>query len=201
MRGKSGHGVSSVKTHLFFSNVNFTIKKTYTKFKGTIKKLVASTLKLYFQKKTVKLFFTSHMSHWSWTKKWKFLIFLGLKTCAITQKLWVQSSNVKSSKVNFSYLAFTCKRNFHFIPKNLVCRPMLKNWGKSGQLAPHSNFCKFYCHCNFTLKKNRILVPILKREFGEEKIVRYSFFWFHSTDKCLKFLIKIKNLTSYFLMV
>ena len=120
------------------------------------------------------------MSHWSWTKKLK-LIFLGPKTCAITQKLWVQSSNVKSSKVNFSYLAFTCKRNFYFIPKNLACRPMLKNWGKSGQLAPHSIFCKFYCQCNFTLKKSNFGTNFETRVWRRKNSQILVFFWFHST--------------------
>merc|ERR1711872_1030690 len=111
-----------------------------------------------------------------------------------------QSSNVKSSKVDFSHLAFTSKRNFYFIPKNLVCRPMLKNWGKSGQLAPHSNFCKFYCHCNFALKKSNFGTNFETRVW-RKKNSQIFVFWFHSTDKCLKFLIKIKNLTSFFLMV
>ena len=55
---------------------------------------------------------------------------------------------------------------------------------------------------NVTLRsKNRILVPILKQEFGPEKIVRYSFFWFHSTEKCLNFFIKIRKFVLLFLMV
>ena len=153
-------------------------------------------MKLYFQKNCIGIFYISY-EPLKLDEKIKILIFLGPKTCAITQKLWVQSSNVKSSKVNFSYLTFTCKRNFYFIPKNLACRPMLKNWGKSGQLAPHSIFCKFYCQCNFTLKKIEFWYQFWNESLAKKKTSDIRFFGFilqiNATDKLWPFSYLIRK--------